>query len=767
MFGSVETASQTITTTTTQTAPAKKPRSDRYVGGLLLAFFTALYLLTSSGHLYSPDGEFAFRMARSLTIDPQHQYLIQNRRMLSQWGIMVPLLSQPFIVLGEPLANAMPQKDHVTVDGHDFTLGIFRTHSLPEDAPTAGPDGPGVSDTYVRTDLPGTPSTALEIISYLSYSENIPQDAVVADVTLTDASGSSVTLPLRAGVETAEWSRGRASPPIKHRMARVAAIWSGNTSGRSYYTEIPFGRTLDPTRLQIHYVYGSARLYVQSMALVNGQTGTFQTIPSDFATWSPRENDEYFALIFYGAYNAFVTALGCLLLFATARLLGYSQVVSAVATLVYGLATLAWPYSKYDFTEPTLTLLTLASIYLIFRWGQSRRNLLLVGAGILALMAAVTKYVAAILIPVMVLQIVVLYWENCPSVTKLRGLFRPLLSFGVPFLIVAAPAIYYLRQHFGYYPSIFEAWAGVQRGWLPLPMLIGLRGLLFSPGKSFFLFSPPAILAVLSTFSFVRRHGVRSVALLGIILIYFTVYSKKVAWDAGAGWGPRYQVVILPLVVLLAAPLIKKAIEDRHRWAMYALVATFVLGVGIQMLAIPKNFNYYLGLFRFEVVTQMPDKGAQYGGGDYFPYAAGLSDHNSITATVWAWPFSPILAHAWLLTADVLHLGRPYLQPLEYKVLGMPPWRMMGIDILPQHPGDGLGLDFWSTILFTDFPSNTGLLMGAFAVLLVLETAVVAFGAKLVALLTGRSSFRSRTMQAWLVCATVIFLLFDGIHFLL
>lgn len=744
-----------------------KDRSDRHVGGLLLAFFAALYLLTSSGHLYSPDGEFAFRMARSLTIDPQHQYLTENRRMLSQWGIMVPVLSQPFILLGEPLASTTPQKDHTTVDSHDFTLGVFRDKTLPDNAPTVGPKGPGVEDTYIRADLPGAPSTALAVISYLAFSENVPQDTVVAEITLTDASGSRVTIPLRAGVETAEWSRGRASPPIQHGIARVAAIWSGNTAGRSYYAEIPFGRTLEPRDLRIHYLYGQGRLFVQSLGLVNGQTGAFQMIPSDSATWSPRENDEYFALIFYGAYNAFVTALGCLLLFATVRLLGYSQVVSVAAALVYGLATLAWPYSKYDFTEPTLTLLTLAPLYLILRWGQNRRNMLLVGAGILALLAAVTKYVAAILIPVMVLQILLLHWESYPSMTKLRGVLRPLLSFGAPFLIVAAPAIYYLRQHYGYYPSIFEAWAGVQRGWLPLPLLIGLRGLLFSPGRSFFLFSPPTILAVLSVVSFIRRHGVRSVAILGIILIYFSVYSKKVAWDAGAGWGPRYQVVILPLVVLLAAPLIQKAIEDRHRWARYALVAAFVLGVSIQLLAIPKNFNYYLGMFRYQIVTQMPDKGAKYGGGDYFPYAKGLSDANAITATVWAWPFSPILTHAWLLSADALDLGRPALRPLEYKVLGMPPWRMMGIDLLPEQPQFGLGLDFWSTRLWIDYPSHTGLLIGAFLVLLALETTIVAFGAKLLALLTGHAALRSKPTQAWMMASAIILLLFDGIHFLL
>ena len=219
-------------------------------------------------------------------------------------------------------------------------------------------------------------------------------------------------------------------------------------------------------------------------------------VPSEYAWWSPRENVEYFAQIFYGAYNATVTAITCLLVFALVGLLGYSLRVSAVASLVYGLATVAWPYSKYDFTEPTLTLLVTAAVYAILRWDREKRSALLLVAGVLALMAAVTKYVAAILIPILVLQIALLYWREYPSVAKLRGMVRPLLAFGAPFLVLAIPGLLFLSTRFGYYPSIFEAWAGIQRGWLPLPFEIGLRGLLFSPGRSFFLFSPPAILAL-------------------------------------------------------------------------------------------------------------------------------------------------------------------------------------------------------------------------------------------------------------------------------
>lgn len=748
--------------------PRDTGRSDRFLGGLLLAFFLALYLLTGGGHGYSPDGEFAWRIGRSLTLDPKHDYLKAQLRGLSQWGIMVPVLSQPMLLLGEPLLKVVPQKDYATVDGRTHVLGIFRNKDLPEDAPTAGPQGPGVEDSYVRANLEVGPATSVALISFLALAKDIPQNTPVAELTLVDSSGSSLVFPLRAGVETAEWNRGKLQSNVQHGTARVASVWPGNTSGRDYYVELPFGRVLQPRELRIRYLHTEGHLYVRSMALLNQETGSFEPIPSDHRFWSERENDELFSRMFFSSYNAFITAIGCVLLFALGRLLGYSQVVSLAATLLYGLATLAWPYSKYDFSEPTLVVFILLTLYLILRWEQNRRDRLILLAGITSLAAVATKYFAGVLVPLLLLEVILIHWEKHPSLRDLPKLAKPVALFCAPFLVVATPAVWYLSQRFGYYPSILEAWAGVQRGWLPLPMEIGLSGLLFSPGKSFFLYSPPTVLALLSVVPFVRRHGLRSIGLLAIVLVYFLIYSKKPAWHAGAGWGPRYQVLIIPLVILFLAPLIQKAVEERHRWARYALLTAFVLGVAFQLLAVSKAFENYIGMFRHQIVTQLPDQGARYGGAEYYPYSQGLDDGNNTTATVLAWPFSPILAHGWLLTADLLAIGPSFLQPYKDKLLVNPPWKLLwGIDVVPPRPDHGLGFDFWSMRLRTDFPSYPLFLAGVALGVLALEAVLVISGARLISLLFHRSQRRDRAVKGWVALSILVLLLFDGIHFVL
>ncbi len=765
-----------VTTETTTNAlagqqkiPGTTGRSDRFLAGLLLVFFLALYLLTGGGHGYSPDGEFAYRIGRSLTLDPKHEYLKSMGKGLSQWGIMVPLLSQPIQLLGDPLLRIVPQKDHATVDGRDYILGIFQEKGLPEDAPTVGPLGPGVADSYVRTNLKVGPATSISMISFLALSEDIPQNTTVAELTLTDASGKKMVFPIRAGVETAEWNRGKSDKEVQHGPARVASIWAGNTSGRNYFAESPLGSTMQLTGFTVRYLLPEGHLYIRALGLLNQETGSFEQIPDDHRFWSVRENDEFFSRMFFSSYNAFITAIGCVLLFALVRMFGYSQLVSLAATLIYGLATLAWPYAKFDFSEPTLVMFVLLTLYLILRWGEDRRSRWLLLAGITALASVATKYFSGVLVPFMLLEVILLHWEKHPSLKELPQAVKPVALFCAPFAVVAAPAVWYLSHRYGYYPSILDAWAGVQRGWLPLPMDIGLRGLLFSPGRSFFLYSPPTVLAILSVVPFVRRHGLRTIGILAIILIYFLIYSKKPAWHGGAGWGARYQVLIIPLVILLVTPLIQKAIHERHRWARYALVITFILGVSFQLLGVSIYFENYLGMFRYQIVTQMPDQGAKYGGADYYPYSAGLDDGNSITATILAWPFSPILAHSWLLTGNLMSIGPSFLQPYKERLLNTPPWKMFwGIDVLPDHPEYGLaGFDFWSMQLRTNFPSSPVFLAIVALAVALLEIAIVTSGARLASLLFVKSPYRRGAVRAWAILSVLALLLFDGIHLLI
>ena len=152
---------------------------------------------------------------------------------------------------------------------------------------------------------------------------------------------------------------------------------------------------------------------------------------------------------------------------------------------------------------------------------------------------------------------------------------------------------------------------------------------------------------------------------------------------------------------------------------------------------------------------------------EYFDYAKGLDEGNAITATMLAWPFSPVLANGWLLTADLLNIGPSSLLPVKEKVLGNPPWKLWGIDVTPAHPEYGLGFDFWSMRMRTDFPSYFNFLAVVFLAVVLLEAALVATGARIVAALFSLSQHRFGALRAWVLASIVALLIFDVIHVVL
>ena len=103
------------------------------------------------------------------------------------------------------------------------------------------------------------------------------------------------------------------------------------------------------------------------------------------------------------------------------------------------------------------------------------------------------------------------------------------------------------------YPAVAE---GAKRlNSFATPILAGLYGFLLSPGKSIFLFAPPAILALAGLRALWRRdRGLATVAVLLPLadLLFFCKYSQ---WEGGYCVGPRYIVPALVLLCLGLGPI--------------------------------------------------------------------------------------------------------------------------------------------------------------------------------------------------------------------
>lgn len=118
-------------------------------------------------------------------------------------------------------------------------------------------------------------------------------------------------------------------------------------------------------------------------------------------------------------------------------------------------------------------------------------------------------------------------------------------------------------------------------------LLAGLQGLLLTPGRSLFVYSPVLLLALAGAVALYRRHRPFAVAVLASIVCYVVAMAAWHSWDGGWTWGSRLLTPILPLVGLLCAPVVERLWSD---WRiLVVVVALGALGSGVQVFALARD----------------------------------------------------------------------------------------------------------------------------------------------------------------------------------
>ncbi|MDQ3702352.1 MAG: hypothetical protein M3442_15745, partial [Chloroflexota bacterium] len=648
------------------------------VTGLVGALLWCLYALTAGGQGYSVDGTFSYEVARSIATDPAREFLAQNRGTLARWGPVVPALGVPLAWIGARLGEWVPRRDTVPVDGrlvrlYDWpALGALAEGALPE----------------LRLALDGPRDVSrLHLVSFLSLSTSLEDGAPVAEVLLLGGPSGSATVgrsTLRAGRESAEWAHSlpRSERP-RHREARVVGYWPGNPEAHLYAAVLSIARDevrgadiLDRPAQEVvfRYVAPTGRLHLRSVVVESAPATGAPGSPVAHSgverrealvgpvTWSDAQQAALFSRFGFSFLNGWLMALTAALLIPLAGLLGYGRSAAVVLALGYGVGTLAWPYAKHDFAEPAAGALALGATVLVFAarpksgfrtfrlaWHRKRVRPslghepqtntgetawrttvgLLATAGVLAALAAGARYTAAWFVPLLAVQVTLLWlWPGpFPSRTVAVRLSRrmgPALQAVAVFLLPPTVAAVGVLLVTGRAPALWSGWRqGLASGWLDFSVWEGLYGLLVSPGKGLFFYAPPLLLSLAALPWFVRRHGGASFVLVAAPLLYLLVYGSKGVWHGG-GWGPRYLVAALPLMAAWSLPVLERicAAERRSgtaglRWGAAGLL---VAGVAVQALGVAKHPNRYSVMFRDHILPQLTDYGATLGGGHALAY---------------------------------------------------------------------------------------------------------------------------------------------------
>jgi hypothetical protein len=266
--------------------------------------------------------------------------------------------------------------------------------------------------------------------------------------------------------------------------------------------------------------------------------------------------------------------------------LGVPVRAAAGWTLVNAFASLVWPASTSVLDQVQHAFFVLAAAWC--GWLAARRRSVPLAAAACLALAALINYQPNYLLLVPPLALVTL-------ARPADGGRRDRRSWLVTALVLLGGALglglmfHYNEIRFGT-PFFFDLLDAAGQPPLFGDPLRGIAGLLASPGKSVFLYSPTIVLGLIGFAGLRRRSRAVAWTVAATSAIHFPFIASLSFFHGDWAWGPRYLVVLLPLWAL-AMPF-----GRAPRWLAGGLVAA---GVAVQLLGLAtvhERFFYERGL---------------------------------------------------------------------------------------------------------------------------------------------------------------------------
>jgi hypothetical protein len=295
---------------------------------------------------------------------------------------------------------------------------------------------------------------------------------------------------------------------------------------------------------------------------------------------------EYSSRVAVTLLNVPITAATAALLAAWSLRLGASRFGAFTVALLYGLATFAWPYARTFFSEPLAALLLLLATERLdaLRIGRGHPYRTLFVAGLAAGLLVATRVASGIALPLLGLY---LLWLSGQARE-----WRWPLAWGLGLLPGFILVGWYNLARFG---TPLASGYGSEADLFTTPLFYGLYGLLFSPGKSLFLYAPPLLLGIAGAFSLAHKHKPLLVLIYSLALAHILLYARWGEWAGGGVWGPRFLLPIVGLLLLPAAGLWQNG-SRRQPWRIAAVLLLGGLGFVANLGGVWLNFNTYLNM---------------------------------------------------------------------------------------------------------------------------------------------------------------------------
>ncbi|HEX4450990.1 MAG TPA: hypothetical protein VH143_08985 [Kofleriaceae bacterium] len=381
-------------------------------------------------------------------------------------------------------------------------------------------------------------------------------------------------------------------------------------------------------------------------------------------------------------------ALACVLFFLLLIDLGITTRTAGICTAILATATTTAVYAHYAYGD----IVQLACFIGLFRAAlrtsadPSRREALWLGAW--AGMLVETKYVFAMSV---VGAAVVIAWTLRNRSGELKRVAVWASIAGAPFAVLAL-AYNQIRWGSplatGYGPYLGAYFGG--------SMLDGAWGMLLSPNKSAFLYSPPLVLAVIGMPAAFRAVPRLALAIVAMVIPTLIVYCTYRSWSGDYAWGPRYFVWAVPPLLVPIAWFVDRMTKLRKA----ALIAIVALGVAVQLLGLALYWDHFIRLAsdaKNQWLGQPNRRGAYIAERGRGHCDSCFEDTYDV---LWLPAFQPIRGHIWLLESLARSDDAKAAQADA-------PWRTYtSLDVNLEADWGRARVDWWGLLWLRDFPGT-------------------------------------------------------------
>ncbi|MBI3306626.1 MAG: glycosyltransferase family 39 protein [Candidatus Omnitrophica bacterium] len=341
----------------------------------------------------------------------------------------------------------------------------------------------------------------------------------------------------------------------------------------------------------------------------------------------------FFAPFFVTFLNALFTAAACVYFFKFARQMKFFPPIAAGGTILLGMTTLLWPYSKFSYSESQAAFFLMAAFYYLFQFRHENEKHYVTYGALFFGASILTKYETVFLFPaylgyligslknrhsqdkkqalVLFLGILTFFagmilawnywcfgnpffwgrygmyiWKNPLVLAALPAL----LIFGIPWIFADGRQISKkLRtQKFKKY-AVASAVFLIGAYFVLVPAAAkNVLILFFSSGKSIFIFNPLLFTVILAFGKFSKEFKAESYFIAAIFLLYLFLLPYDylpTAWQ----WGPRYYVSLIPLLFLPFLVFLRDAAKYAQEKFLVGILILFSFAV--QIIAISVNYN--------------------------------------------------------------------------------------------------------------------------------------------------------------------------------